>query len=63
MNIYVPVVADVPGVTPGDVADLVESDLSDPTIAGPLYRAGNIVVSLADTGVPEPLWDAVESCV
>ncbi len=63
LNIYVPVVADVPGVTPGDVADLVESDLSDPTIAGPLYRAGNIVVSLADTGVPEPLWDAVESCV
>lgn len=61
--IYVPVVADIPGVTPGDVADLVETELRDPTIAGPLYRAGNIVVSYADTGVPEPLHDAVERCV
>jgi hypothetical protein len=63
MNIYVPVVADIAGGTPGEVADLVETELSDPTIAGPLYRAGNLVVSFADTGVPEPLRDAVESCV
>ena len=42
---------------------MVELELSDPTFGGPLYRAGNTVVSFADAGVPEALRDAVETCV